>query len=155
MEDQMANGEYHYTESGLDSVYLVNGYEIVETQDGRSIVIQDLDGLHRAIGRNLVAEKKRLNGKEARFLRTEMFLSQSLLARLLQEDEQTVARWEKGHTKIRGPADVTLRLLYLEHIGGDGKISDLLRDIADLDDDIDRNCRFSLEETSSGWDLAA
>jgi hypothetical protein len=35
------------------------------------------------------------------------------------------------------------------------KISDLLRDIADLEDDIDRYCRFTLEETSSGWDLAA
>lgn len=151
----MANGEYHYIESGLDSVYLVNGYEIVETAGGRSIVIQDLDGLHQAIGRILATEKKRLNGKEVRFLRTEMLLSQSVLARLLQVDEQTVARWEKDRYGISGPADATLRLLYLEHIGGNEKISDLLRDIADLEDDIDRACRFSLEETSAGWDLAA
>jgi putative transcriptional regulator len=155
MEDIMANGEYHYTESGLDSVYLVNGYKIVETPDGRSIVIQDLDGLHKAIGRILAIEKKRLNGKEVRFLRTEMLLSQHVLARLLHVTEQTVARWEKDHYKISGPADAMLRLLYLEHIGGDEKISDLLRDIADLEDDIDRACQFSLEETSSGWDLAA
>jgi putative transcriptional regulator len=155
MEDKMANGEYHYTESGLDSVYLVNGYEIVPTEDGTSVVIQDLDGLHQAIGRILATEKKRLNGKEVRFLRTEMLLSQSVLARLLQVDEQTVARWEKDRSKISGPADATLRLLYLEHIGGNEKISDLLRDIADLEDDIDRCCRFTLEETSSGWDLAA
>jgi len=149
----MANGEYHYTESGLDSVYLVNGYKIVETPDGRGIVIQDLDGLHEAIGRILATEKKRLNGKEVRFLRTEMLLSQYVLAKLLHVNEQTVARWEKARCKISGPADATLRLLYLEHIGGDEKISDLLRDIADLEDDIDRSCRF--EETSSGWDLAA
>jgi putative transcriptional regulator len=151
----MANGEYHYTERGLDSVYLVNGYKIVETPDGRSIVIQDLDGLHKAIGRILAIERKRLNGKEVRFLRTEMLLSQHVLARLLHVTEQTVARWEKDQCKISGPADAMLRLLYLEHIGGDEKISDLLRNIADLEDDIDRACQFSLEETSSGWDLAA
>jgi len=97
----MANGEYHYTESGLDSVYLVNGYEIVETPEGRSVVIQNIDGLHQA-GRIFATEKKRLNGKEVRFLRTEMLLSQSSLARLLQLDEQTVARWEKGRTNIPG-----------------------------------------------------
>ena len=149
----MANGEYHYTESGLDSVYLMNGYEIVEMPEGRSVVIQDIDGLHQAIGRLLATEKKRLNGKEVRFLRTEMLLSQSSLARLLQLDEQTVARWEKGRTNIPGPADGTLRLLYLEHIGGNEKISVLLREIADLEDDIDKFRRFTLEETSFGWDL--
>ena len=151
----MADGEYHYTESGLDSVYLINGYEIVETPECRSIVIQNLDGLHQAIGRILATEKKRLSGKEVRFLRTEMLLSQSVLARLLQVDEQTVARWEKDRSKISGPADATLRLLYLEHIGGNEKISDLLKDIADLEDDIDRARRFTLEETRFGWDLAA
>jgi DNA-binding transcriptional regulator YiaG len=149
----MSTSEYHYTESGLDSVYLVNGYELVEGKNGASLIIQDIDGLHNAIGRLLVTEQKRLSGKDIRFLRTELLLSQAVLAQLLQVDEQTVARWEKGKTKIPGTADATLRLLYLEHIGGNEKISDLLRRIADIDDDMDR--RLTLEESDTGWDIAA
>ena len=42
---------YHYTESGLDNVYLVNGFEFIPSPSGKSVVIQDIDGLHNAIGR--------------------------------------------------------------------------------------------------------
>ncbi len=149
----MSASEYHYTESGLDSVYLVNGYKIVERPQGNKIVIQDIDGLHKAIGRSLVSEKKRLSGKDIRFLRNELLMSQAALAQLLQVDEQTVARWEKGRTKIPGNASVMLRVMYLEHIGDNEKISDLLRKIADIEDRIDR--KISLEETNGSWDLAA
>ena len=108
--------------------------------------------MHRSYGSGQAPLLSSFNGKEVRFLRTEMLLSQSSLARLLQLDEQTVARWEKGRTNIPGPADGTLRLLYLEHIGGNEKISVLLREIADLEDD-NKFRRFTLEETSFGWDL--
>ncbi len=146
----MSTSEYHYTESGLDSVYLVNGYEIVERPQGKKIIIPDIDGLHKAIGRLLATEKKRLSGKDIRFLRTEMLMSQSVLAQLLQVDEQTVARWEKGRSRIPGNASVMLRVMYLEHIGDNERISDLLRKIADIEDRIDR--RLSLEETNGSWD---
>ncbi len=149
----MSASEYHYTESGLDNVYLVNGYKIIDGANGKSIAIQDIDGLHNAIGRSLVTDNKRLSGKDIRFLRIELLLSQVLLAQLLQVDEQTVARWEKGKTKMPGTADAALRLLYLEHIGGNEKVSELLRRIADINDDIDR--KMILEESDGGWDLAA
>lgn len=145
----MKNGEYHYTESGLDSVYLVGGFKISGSGDQATVVIQDLDGLHEAIGRHLVCEKKRLSGKEIRFLRTELLMSQSTLATLLHVDEQTVARWEKGRSKLPGTADATLRLLYLEHVGGNEKISSILRRIADIEDYIDQ--RMDLTEQDGHW----
>ena len=48
------NDVYHYTESGPDNVFLVGGYDYVDTPRGRTVVIRDIDGLHRVIGRALV-----------------------------------------------------------------------------------------------------
>lgn len=109
---------YHYTESGLDTVYLLNGYEIVGTSKEKGIVIQNIDGLHQAISRDIISNNKKLSGSEFRYLRTELLMSQALLAQLLHVRELTIARWEKGQTKIPLTADATIRLLYQEHIGG-------------------------------------
>ena len=63
----MAN--YHYTESGLDTVWLASGFRIIAREDGgESLIIEDIEGLHVAIGRGIV-EKKKLTGPEIRFLR--------------------------------------------------------------------------------------
>lgn len=42
---------YHYTESGLLNVWLVNGYQEHETPYGRGLSIEEADELHRAICR--------------------------------------------------------------------------------------------------------
>src|SRR5579884_196603 len=112
MTDQM----YHYTESGLDNIYLANGYEFVEAPTGRTVRITDIDGLHEAIGKALITGKKNLSGKEIRFLRHEMMMSQAFLAKLLEVGEQTVHRWEKGKGEVPKPAEALIRLLYREHI---------------------------------------
>jgi putative transcriptional regulator len=139
----MTQTGYQYTESGLDNVRLANGFRYVDGPGGRHVlVIEDIDGLHRAIGRTLVQTKKDLTGKEIRFLRHEMLMSQLALASLLEVDEQTVARWEKGRTVIPKPAEALIRLLYREHTrsGPDnGKrpaIRDLLDHIAKLEEEI-------------------
>ncbi len=144
--------QYHYTESGLDTVYLMNGYEFVSSSKGTGVVIQDIDGLHTAIGRTIIENNKKLSGSEFRFLRTELLMSQAALAQLLHVKELTIARWEKGQTKIPVTADATIRLLYREHIGGNQGISDILRSIADLEDRMDR---MVMEETAGKWDRAA
>src|SRR5438105_1908513 len=59
----------HYVECGLDDIYLVSGYEIVDTPDGPGLSVKNLDELHKAIGYDLVNKKKLLSGKELRFLR--------------------------------------------------------------------------------------
>jgi putative transcriptional regulator len=148
----MNDQTYHYTESGLDTVYLLNGYEIVKSARGTGVKIQDVDGLHVAIGRSIIENKKKLSGSEFRFLRTELLMSQAALAQLLHVKELTIARWEKGQTKIPVTADATLRLLYQEHIKGTQGISDILRSIANLEDRIDR---MMMQETGDGWNRAA
>jgi putative transcriptional regulator len=142
---------YHYTESGLDNVYLVNGFELVPSPAGKSVVIQDIDGLHDAIGRILIRERKVLTGKEVRFLRHELDMSQSTLARMMDVTEQTVRRWEQEKLPIPRAADALLRSLFAEKIGGSGKISEILKRIADIEDEMDQSLCF--EETGDEWDV--
>ena len=49
---------YRYTACGLDDVYLVNGYEIHRTPEGEGVSVNDVDGLHLAIGVSLAEGKK-------------------------------------------------------------------------------------------------
>lgn len=125
---------HHYTESGLDNVYLENGYYEYETSYGKGISIEDTEGLHKAIGRWLVELPKPLNGAELRFLRLEMDTTQRHLAGVLNTTEQTLRLWEKHRKKsIQGIADRLLRALYSEFIGGDGSVRRSLERLAELD----------------------
>jgi DNA-binding transcriptional regulator YiaG len=144
---------YHYTESGLDNVYLANGYEFAEAPGGRTLRIADIDGLHEAIGRTLITDKKNLSGRELRFLRLEMLMSQAVLARLLAVSEQTILRWEKGKTEIPKPAESLVRFLYREHIKKKGGVRRSLDRLAALDDALAEN-RISLRQTNRGWQAA-
>ncbi|MBO0735183.1 MAG: helix-turn-helix domain-containing protein [Alphaproteobacteria bacterium] len=132
---------YHYVESGLDNIYLADGFEFIDRPAGRELRIVDIDGLHKAIGTMLVTAKKNLSGKEIRFLRKEMSISQSKLARLLEVSEQTVHRWEKGKGEFPKSAEMLIRLLYREHTEkgewAAGEIRRVLEEVADLKDMID------------------
>jgi putative transcriptional regulator len=128
---------YQYRGCGLDDVYLWNGYTHERTPEGDGISIQDVDGLHRAIGTRLVTLKKELNGNELRFLRKEMNLTQTELSRFIGLSSQQVARWEKAHSAISGAADLLLRKLYLEHIGGRLTLRKLISGMDASDDVLD------------------
>jgi DNA-binding transcriptional regulator YiaG len=144
---------HHYRLSGLDYVYLVNGFTRHETEYGPGISIDDMDGLHRAIAEDIITHRAHLDGQEVRFLRKEMDLSQGGLAVMLGLDAQTVARWEKGQTEIPGPADRLIRVLYREHIGGSQEVRILIDALAELDEiEHGRRC---FEETPNGWRSAA
>lgn len=149
----MATQRYHYTECGLDNIYLVNGFESMDTPYGKAVRVEDREGLHRAIGLMLVEEKPELNGKEFRFLRHEMNLTQKDLAAVLDVNVQSVARWEKGHSRIDGPAKNILRLLYQEFIGGNNKIIEPLKKLAELDEAINGDQdELTFEDTDAGWE---
>ena len=133
---------YHYIESGLDNIHLVNGFKM----DGGRLRIHDIDGLHRAIGRWLVSTRKELSGGEVRFLRHELELSQSALSALLGVTERTVIRWENdrnGRNVGNAAADRTLRLLYIEKALGKSGVSEALERIANLEDQMNRLVEFS------------
>ena len=103
----------------------------------------------------LVEEVRNLNGKEFRFLRHEINMTQKTLATLLQVTDQTVARWEKGETEVDGAAQAVIRKLFLESIGEQSLIKDLLCRIAELDEVLGDDDRVEFEETDDGWKLAA
>ena len=154
--EKLAEGArlYHYKGCGLDDIYLVNGYELTKASDGEEeICINDLDGLHRTIGERLVIHKKDLSGKELRFLRKQMDLTQSELARFIGLSVQQVARWEKNQCQISGPADYMLRALYLEEMQGKISLRKFLKELDGTDTIMEKKQLFTEED--DGWKAAA
>jgi len=149
----MTNTPYHYTECGLDNIYLVNGFRFIETPRGKSVSINDVDGLHKAIGLCLVKSQKDFSGEEVCFLRHEMLMSQRTLANLLGISEQAIRRWENGQTQIPKPSESLLRLLYQEHVNDQsGRIASTLRRIANLEEKInDEHHLLCFKDTENGW----
>lgn len=121
---------WHYTECGLDHV-------VIETSVSRDdagddvIAIPAIGLLHRAIAEGVINTMGVLTGREFRFLRTEMGLTQGELARFFHCDSQSIARWEKGQTLIDPVHDMVMRTLVAERLGLTLKrssIEDLSRD---------------------------
>lgn len=146
---------YHYSECGLDNIYLSNGFKFMDTSRGKSVSIHDIDGLHKAIGFYLITCVKQFSKNEIRFLREEMLMSQRTLGSLLGVSEQAVHRWETGKTEIPKPSESLLRILYRDHVNDQqGKIATLLKKIADLENESDHSRIFFID-TNQGWQSAA
>jgi putative transcriptional regulator len=142
---------HRYVESGLDNIYLENGYRIHRTPYGAGISIQNTEGLNRAIGRWLVSLPKPLTGAELRFLRLEMEATQKDLASVLGTTEQTLRLWEKHRKKaMPGPADRLLRALYLEYTGKDESVRKMLEKLAKFGQR-EHQSKVRFRETSRGW----
>lgn len=124
---------YKYTESGLDNIYLLSGFEEVDTAYGKAVKIELVDELHKAIGMSLIDSGRLLSGQEIRFLRVEMDISQRNLAALLSVDVQSVGRWERGENPVSGPADRLIRSFYLEHVREDSDIRKLCEILSEID----------------------
>jgi len=121
---------FHLKAIGLPNVYLLNGVSIEQDADyGTLIAIEDIPGLHRAVGLYIVAKSDELTGSEFRFLRKEMNLTQEALADRLRLNVQTVANYEKGKTSM-GAADAAVRALYTLHILSDEADVNLIRAFA-------------------------
>jgi putative transcriptional regulator len=131
--DKADKAPFPYTMSGLDDIYLVSGYELTETDYGPGVVIHNIDGLHRAIGDYLAEFKKTLSGKEVRFLRHEMDLTQAELGDLLRVTDQTVARWEKGEVNIPGPEELLVRVFYVGHVSKQVDVRSLVEHLRAMD----------------------
>ena len=74
---------FHYTACGLDNVWLANGFKFKSTRHGNAVAVRDVEGLHQLIAITLIDKPGRLTGKEFRFLRTQLGLSQEALATML------------------------------------------------------------------------
>ena len=153
----MTKTTHHYRECGLDHIYLLNGFAYRETRHGRTVSIQDMDGLHRAIGAHLAKEKRALTGAELRFFRIELGLSQTMLGMLLGKSGQTVARWEKGQSRLDATADRVVRLLYTQESGRNEDIRSAFQELAALDDFLEDEVFFERrrKDGSRAWRRSA
>jgi len=138
-----------YTGCGLENIYLKNGYIKHSTEEGDGISVYDMDALHRVIAKGIVEKPAPLSGKEFRFLRIEMDLSQKAMGDLMDKSDQMIAKWEKGENDIPVLADAAIRNLYMEDIG-ESPLVGLLKKLKDLDRQY-HEAIFELEERESIW----
>lgn len=144
--------KYHYTESGLDNVYLVNGFKYEETPFGRGVHIENVNGLHRAIGKDIIEIGRPLAGNEIKFLRESMDCSQKELAELLGfGDAQPLLHAERGDRPLRAAVEATLRELYRQHIheGSPLELLKLLKQLQNKEPLPVEN--FDFEEVEHNW----
>ena len=144
----------HYTDCGLRNIWLKNGYRHRKTPYGPGTAIEDLPGLHRAIGLWIVRSRPRLTGAELRFLRKELDISQKRLAEILGVEEQTVSLWER-RGKMPKMADRFARALYREHAEGNAKIQDIVERLAAKDKKEREARRAEFARKADEWRAAA
>jgi DNA-binding transcriptional regulator YiaG len=123
---------YHYTQCGLDNVWLENGYKVKKTAYGQAVAIEDADGLHKVLALELIAKQGRLSGKELKFLRVAMGLSQGGLGKLVGATEQSVSLWERTG-KVPQAADGLTRMLAAEKLNGNCKVSEVVERISTVE----------------------
>ena len=147
---------YHYTECGLDNVWLEGGFE---RQDfggyGSAVAVHDENGLWKVIGRGIVRQDRRMMGQELRFLRTQMGWTQTELGkRLGYGDGQIVAKWEKAcRSPVPVIADTFVRAAYTELSGDERpmitRVNARLLEISNIVSQIGR--RVLAEEPGGPW----
>jgi DNA-binding transcriptional regulator YiaG len=142
---------YHYTESGLQNVYLSNGFKSRKVAGGVAVAIVDADGLHQAIGRN-IASKGYMTGAEFRFLRKELDFSQGRFGALIGASEEAVSLWER-RGRVPKSACRLMQALYLETVDGNVRVKELIERLANLDRE--HQDRVIFEDTENGWREAA
>jgi DNA-binding transcriptional regulator YiaG len=142
---------YHYTESGLQNVWLANGYKAKKTAHGKAVAIVEADGLHKAIGR-AIACKGYMTGAELRFLRKELDLSQTRFGTFVGASEESVSLWER-RGRVPKSASRLMQALYIETIDGNVKLKELIERLAALDRT--QQDRMVFEDTGQGWREAA
>ena len=147
---------YRYKGCGLDNVYLLNGYVISRLKSGEDVVvIEDLEGLHRAIAMNIVESSYPLDAKTFRFLRKELDMSQKQVAQINGVDEQTVSLWERARIPVPQSAELLLRALAGETMKGHSELKKLIERYNSLDREaraLEHQLEF-LKKADDGWVL--
>jgi transcriptional regulator with XRE-family HTH domain len=122
---------YRYTESGLDNVFVEGVSFVTDDAVEGVIVVPNIAGLHAAIAEGIVVKPSSLTGKELRFLRTEMGLTQAGLAALIHREPLAVSRWERGEVaEIDANAEIVIRLHAIEALGLAIRVS--VKDVAEM-----------------------
>ena len=102
---------YHYTESGLPNVFLVNiDVYSCPSCDVEVADIPRMNELHLMLAKELLLKPVATTGDEFRFLRKEARMKPKEFAERIGVDAKTVLNWEKSEALSR-QNDVTIRFL--------------------------------------------
>lgn len=107
---------YHYTECGLDNVF-IEGMNMVEDHSGEeTVTIKAIGALHKVICEGIVKLPAKMTGPELRFLRSEMGLTQAKLAEIIKVTSLTISRWERDENPIDDTAEMLIRLMAADEL---------------------------------------
>jgi DNA-binding transcriptional regulator YiaG len=118
--------EYHYRECGLDNVVIKGMSPCMDDNKCAVVSIPNITGLHRSIAAAIVGHDAGISGKELRFLRTEMGMTQAELAKVVHHDTQSVGRWEREEHPMEPAAEALIRLLAIEQLNLEVKPATIL-----------------------------
>ncbi|CRL46142.1 hypothetical protein SGGMMB4_04491 [Sodalis glossinidius str. 'morsitans'] len=104
---------HHYTDCGLETVWLTNGYRCEKHAVRIQIEIEDKPALHQVLAKLLINRRNLLSCHEIHFLRREMSMSVHELASVMGVQSEVIERWERGETGLPRVADVSLRALFV------------------------------------------
>ena len=139
---------FHYTDGGLDGVWLANGFEIQDSPYGKTVAFQNVDGLTNAICDALARKPSGLTSAEFRYLRLALGLSQASLAKLMGNTENTIANWERTQ-KLPAMGDKLIRVLYQAHRNGERTVKNVVASL-NFSDRL-KNQKLILEARRGRW----
>jgi DNA-binding transcriptional regulator YiaG len=125
MRMERAMNESRYTDCGSHNVFIAG----VMFPAGEHVIrIPNVNALHRAIALGIVTRKAMMDGREMRFLRTEMGMTQAEFVAMIYREPLTISRWERSETEIDANAETLIRLHAIERLklkveGGISEIS--------------------------------
>lgn len=153
---------FHYTDCGLDYIYLFNGYEKHHHPEiGEGVSIHDIEGLHKAIASLIVKDCPVIRGQELRFLRSEFRLSQTQMGYLVGKDLRSIQRWEEERNfPIPTMADKLVRAMYLANQNDPRSFNELREILYRTQEKLENKENFKCKEitfsdTSDGWEAVA
>jgi putative zinc finger/helix-turn-helix YgiT family protein len=127
-EGRIHTGKHHYTESGLQNVWLI-GVDIFECDCGENFAfIPCVQELHKLIAEILLRKEGQLSGREIRFLRKHMGMKSKDFANEIGVKPVTVSRWENGDSPPSESIDRLIRLLYAARMGLGEIATELVKD---------------------------
>ncbi len=147
--------KFHYTNIGLDYIFLLNGYEIEEDESGDlSYSIHNAEYLHEAIAQAIITQLPNLRGMELRFLRSLLHLSQENMAKCLRRTRDAIAKLEaKPRDELPDQTDALLRLLVMGHLKKDLTVGKMLKILHEVEDFQEKE--IFLKKTNDHWQSVA
>ena len=117
IEMKKKEGNYHFTESGLDNVYLTDSlFECSECGMELALFPNPVEFTQAVVRFLIHDQKERLSGEQILFLRKAIGKTGAALADFMGKHRVEVSRWENGRAFIPPHLDVKLRVEAARHL---------------------------------------